>query len=341
MLMNNRIKNICFLAVLVLPLLVSCSEEEEETETKPSMVGSVTFDLPEYVLKNEVVTMTASGIAYPENVNYKWFSLRLTPDSLAFTTITFRMPDSLGTFSMTATAQYEGYYSAAGTRRFTTVDTARGASLSGLAAPSNVFTDPRDGMTYDYVTVGGLDWFAQNLAWDGAGVAYKNSPVTHKLFGRMYHWDEATGGTSASGLAAGPQGVCPEGWTIPTNEDWEDLATAVSGSPASFDGKWEGLGEKLSAQAFFNGEKMWAYSPDNSHTNDFGWNALPLGNTTVGHTRYNDVNQYGYWWSATAKDDGKAYFRYIFCDSGSFPMSSTSRTDFGASVRCVRPARAH
>lgn len=334
--MNICLKNICLVAIFALPLLTACKKDEEETETKPSLVGSVTFDMPEYLPKNEVITMTAGGIAYPSDIRYSWYSSAIAKDTLALRTVTVRTPDSLGVFSISACGQCEGYYAATTTRSFTTVDPARNGSLKGLAAPQKTFTDPRDGMTYDYVTVGSLDWFAQNLAWDGAGVAFRQSPVMDGLFGRFYHWEDATGGVTASGLGAGPQGVCPKGWSIPTNEDWADLASAVNGGALAFDDKWDGIGEKLSAQGVFNGEKLWPYSPDNLHTNTFGWNALPVGSTSMDHSKSNDFCKYGFWWSATEKGSDQAYFRYIYCDMNSFPMSSSSKTDFGASVRCVR-----
>ena len=338
--MRNSFKYICLLALISMPVFVSCSDDDDETETKPSLRGHVTFDMPEYILRNSLITMEASGIVYPEGANYKWYCYGVTGDSLAFNTITFRVPDSLGSFILTAVAQYEGYYSTTGSKHFTTIDTTRGASLSGLAESTRTFTDPRDGITYDYVTIGSLDWFAQNLTWDGAGVAFKHSPATETLFGRMYHWEEATGGVSASGLGAGPQGACPQGWSVPTNEDWADLSNAVSGGTIrSFDDIWEGLGEKVSAPALFNGERMWLYCPDNEHTNDFGWNALPLGNSTMYNETFSDMGKYGYWWSSTERSEDQAWFRYIYYDLGSFPASSTNKDDFGASVRCVRLAR--
>ena len=87
------------------------------------------------------------------------------------------------------------------------------------------------------------------------------------------------------------------------------------------------------------GEKMWPYSPDNEHTNDFGWNALPMGYTRNNHTEFEAVGDYGFWWSASEKNSDQAYYRYIYKDLSSFPMNYTSKTDFGASVRCVRIAR--
>jgi hypothetical protein len=53
---------------LVLLSLLSCKKAEEEEETHESMSGTVTFDVPYYVLKGETVTMTASGIFYPRRL---------------------------------------------------------------------------------------------------------------------------------------------------------------------------------------------------------------------------------------------------------------------------------
>lgn len=334
--MKKSFRLILLAAFAVLFVAVSC-KKEEETETKPSLEGDVTFDLPEFVLKGDIVTLEAGGITYPDDIVYKWYSSSLLADSVATQRVTVRIPDSIGTFSITAVAQSEGYYSTSKTVTFTTIDTARDASFKGIKYSGKSIVDQRDGNSYQYVTIGNLDWFAQNLAWDGAGVAFRNAPVTHPFFGRLYSWDEATGGVEASGLANGPRGACPEGWSVPTNEDWVDLASAMSGGKvSSFSDKWEGLGEKASAQVFLNDVKLWVYSPDNEHTNDFGWNGVPVGSTMRDNLSFNDYTKYGFWWSSTAKSGTQAYFRYIYEDLSSFPMSASYRDGFGASVRCVR-----
>ena len=85
-------------------------------------------------------------------------------------------------------------------------------SLTGVPATEKSFTDPRDGKVYGTVELGNLEWFAQNLNWEGAGEGYGKTEAGAYVFGRLYTWNDATGGESASGLGNGVQGVCPEGW---------------------------------------------------------------------------------------------------------------------------------
>lgn len=333
--MKNTLKILMLLAFVA--AFTGC-DDDEETETKPSLEGTLEIaNMPQYVQKNSLLTLELDGITYPSEITYKWYSALMTVDSIVAKRITLRVPDSLGTFTISGVAQSEGYYSSSVYEDFTTVDLTPETSFKGIKYSSKTVTDPRDGQAYQYVTLGHLDWFAQNLAWDGAGVPFKYSPATHSFFGRLYHWDEATGGVSATGLGKGPQGVCPKGWSVPTNEDWADLASAMSdGKIAVFADKWEGLGEKATAQVYFNDEKVWPYSPDNLHTNDFGWNGVPVGSTMHDDLSFADFTKYGFWWSATEKNGDQAYLRYVYCDMNSFPMSSTTKEGFGASIRCVR-----
>jgi uncharacterized protein (TIGR02145 family) len=334
-----RILWILTLAALLLGMGASCEKKEEEEEEKLYMDGFVDYYIPTFVGVGETITLTASGITEPSEVEYKWFFGASYNDTLSAQTVTITFPDSLGTFAITGIATAPGYYNSSATQNVTTVDIRREKSLKGLKYSNKVFTDPRDGIEYEYVTIGKLDWFVRNLAYYKKGSAFRHSPVTHTLFGRFYSWEEATGGKSASGLGGGPQGVCPKGWSVPTNEDWVDLATAVAGKQMPFVDNWDGLGDKLSADARFNGERIWPYSPDNLHSNTVGWNALATGNTQYDHSLFKGFNEYAFWWSSTQKNETQAYYRYMHSESAVCPMNFTSKAHFGASVRCVRLAK--
>lgn len=340
--MSKLLKLSWILLAALAVLTTACSKDDEEEEsTKEYMSGSVEYSLESYVAKGDMVTMSASGITTPADPVYKWYIPGIQSDSLHARKVTIKFPDSLGVFAVTAIATAPGYYNSSNTISVTTVDTTWNGSLTGLAHSGKSVLDLRDGLSYQYVTIGNLDWFAQNLAWDGAGVAFEYSPITHKIFGRLYSWEEATGGVSATGLGNGPKGACPEGWSIPTTADWEDLAKAVSGRDIPFVNDWDSLAAPLSGNAYFNEERMWPYCPDNDHNNRTGWNAIPVGSSRTdnkGFCGFSGRDSYAFWWSSTEKDGDKAYYRYMYFDRHSFPMNYTYKSGFGASVRCVRLA---
>jgi len=323
----DLIKKICLLAALlsVLSGLVACAEEEEEI-TAGSMSGTVTYDIPYYVLKGETVTMSASGVIYPKDVYYKWYISGVYTDTLTANTITVRFPDSLGVFTVSAHAYASGFYGNSTSQQVMTIDTTWNSSLTGLQRSDRYIVDARDGRSYRYVTLGGLDWFSQNLAWQGAGVPFQSSKATAPLFGSFYTWNEAMGNS-----------VCPDGWRVPDQQDWESLALALGGKELPFIDNWSGLGVKASVDAYMNEERIWPFSPDNVHSNDFGWNALPMGFSFVSTPKeVTGYSEYGCWWSATEKNASQGYYRYIWYDGGGFPMSYTDKDDMRASVRCVR-----
>lgn len=338
--METLFKKLLLAVFVCVAVLTSCKKTlVVEIDTTKSMSGAIRCDAPSYVQRGDTITMMIYGVKSPEKPTYKWYLSSFCPDTVLAQKITLKMPDSLAIYTFSYYASAEGYYSLTGSSAITVIDTTYNVSLIGIKRSDKSIIDWRDGKFYNYTTIGHLDWFTNNLAYAGKGINYKSSPVTESFFGRFYDWEEATGGDSGSGLGGGPQGICPDGWKIPTNEDWEDLATATAGKKMIFADKWEGLGDMLSADAYFAGDRMWPYSPDNAHKNTVGWNGLPLGNSKNFHEESNGYGEYAFWWSASEKDADKAFYRYIYYNYGNFPMNYTGKEGFGATVRCVRIAQ--
>lgn len=333
-----------FFTVIMLSMalvLVSCNKDDDEDGSGMKFLeGSPVMELPMYAMCGEVFEVTASGVTTPD-VLYTWTYLGL--DSLSAkgtdnSTIVLRVPDSLATYSITVKANgpSDEYYASVYTGNVISVGD---GSLTGIPAAGKTFTDPRDGKVYDIVEVGNLEWFAQNLNWEGAGEGYGKTDAAAYVFGRLYTWNDATGGKAAegSGLGEGVQGVCPDGWSIPTAQDWIDLAMAANGGVyVPFQDDWKGLAGKFMANAKFNGNWVWPYTPDVTPTNDFGWNALAGGSSHNGYTLYKNILSYGFWWSSSEKDSNNAYYKYIFSEFPNFPTGFAAKDGMGASVRCVR-----
>jgi uncharacterized protein (TIGR02145 family) len=88
-----------------------------------------------------------------------------------------------------------------------------------------------DGNIYKTVQIGDQVWMAENLRTThySDGSALESFPVNGdesntQKHGRLYRWQAAIGGPNVSDPPTGPiQGASPEGWHIPSEEDWLEL----------------------------------------------------------------------------------------------------------------------
>ncbi len=349
--MKAKNQRLIILISSIFLLLVSCKKEEEQT--KKFMTGSVEFDFPSYVMTGQQVTSYASGITSPKNPVYAWVSsnLGIANDTVVGQSLTITMPTNPGEYTIRALAFADGYYNSSKDHNIVVISIS-GGSVEGLATSEQVITDPRDSEQYQVNRYGSLMWFIENLRYAGdtantnpelrdtVGYAYENSDAIGKIFGRLYSWNEATGSQAGQGLAGGPQGVCPPGWSIPTEEDWLDLANAVSPGEYEYFNVWSDLGNYLTAPIAFNDSSLWPYSPNNPHSNSSMWNGIPSGNYNNFADDFENVGQYGMWWSSIEDESGTmGNYRYIFYNNSSVNQHFVDKDSYGVSVRCVKLAQ--
>jgi len=320
--------------LLTIAVGVSCNKTEETT-TSLYMTGPLKSNIPSHLISGTSFELIASGITLPvDSLSYKWTTTGFNVDSLIGTSGTIIVPDSVGLYDITIRVTHPRYTASQLSKTVIVFNPNSEESYSGVVKGNEYITDSRDGQKYYFSTIGNTDWFNTNLNWDGkgitligvsAGMPYNNVDALAVIFGRLYTWTEIT------------QNICPQGWRVPSNEDWEELAKNANGGVSlPFDSNWPKIGERLSVTAKLNSENIWKYSPNSTKSNLFNWNALPGGNSLNSLRNYININQYGMWWSATEKDSKNAYYRYIHFDSPDFPYSYAGKSTFGASVRCVR-----
>ena len=82
------------------------------------------------------------------------------------------------------------------------------ASEVNLEPDATFFIDPRDNQRYSLVYSNSLAWFGRNLNYEqGGSLCYEDDVSFCLTYGRLYKYDNA--------LLA-----CPEGWRLPTSEEW-------------------------------------------------------------------------------------------------------------------------
>ena len=100
-------------------------------------------------------------------------------------------------------------------------------------------TDSRDGKTYKTVKVGSATWMAENLNYAGneigVSTCFNDDDRFCELYGHFYSRSAAMNSSSCAyksscDLGTGYiQGICPDGWHIPTNKEAQDLVNLASG----------------------------------------------------------------------------------------------------------------
>lgn len=212
--------------------------------------------------------------------------------------------------------------------------TAYGELLFFDTAPTTL-TDDRDDQVYKTVTIGNQVWMAENLKYFPETRLYYSIDETkpryyvygaesnvlqtlkakenYKVYGVLYNWEAAMTEDVF-------QDVCPVGWHIPADYEWEEMVEFLGGADVA--------GGKLKEM----GTTHWK-NPNAGATDERGFTALPGGYDDWPHGA-SSINSMGTWWSSTVNNDGSRIIRFIN-NGGTSVQSSNSKSD-SHSVRCVR-----
>ncbi|MCK4747356.1 MAG: fibrobacter succinogenes major paralogous domain-containing protein, partial [Bacteroidales bacterium] len=192
--------------------------------------------------------------------------------------------------------------------------TAFGATLN-FTTPAETTVADWDGNVYQTVVIGSQTWMAENLrsthyadgtaiplvetpsTWmdlidtDKAYCFYNNDDNNAVPYGALYNWAGAMNGAGSSdAVPSGVQGVCPDGWHLPSDEEWKQLAMELGMSRADADGTlWRGTDEGGKLKE--TGTTHWE-SPNSGATNESGFNAIPGGSRSIMEAAFMDINRF-------------------------------------------------
>ncbi len=328
--------------------LASC-KDEEETESKPYLSGTLKFDVDAFVRPNQFAKMTPRGLSHQEGkgIGYFW---KVTPgmtssDTTRFEdglgqdgkesdgTYAYEFKDSLGTYTVTCAAFAKGYTTSYTSIYVTVVQPGLDGSISGTGIQKGDNSIKEAGIDYYYTSHNGLDWMRNNLANPAFGASYANSEAISEVLGRYYSHEEAVN-------------ACPDGWRLPTDAEWRELAESLN--PESRTEGFNtipGIAADLMGDVQFNGKTMWEYWPTVGEITNKGKIAvIPGGYSNLGEKKdgkyptasFTGIYEYAAFWTADTTEDGMAYYRYLYCDQPDMFIGKGDTKTFGAHVRCVR-----
>ena len=150
---------------------------------------------------------------------------------------------------------------------------------------------------------------SNQATWDnlstGGWSNYSNDPSFASIYGRLYNYY----------AVVDSRGLCPSGWHVPNNEEYNVLANFLGGN----------VGGKMKSAGFV--------TPNTGATNSSGFTALPGGWRQTGS--FSSEGNAGMWWTSTEATSTTAYTRELH-SSFSECYQTTKNKKWGASVRCIK-----
>jgi uncharacterized protein (TIGR02145 family) len=207
----------------------------------------------------------------------------------------------------------------------------------------NTVTDI-DGNLYKTIEIGTQTWMAENLRvskyrngtaipnlinpaqWsndkNGAWLYYDNNASYNNTYGKLYNWYAATNSN----------GICPTGWHLPSDNEWQTLFTFLDPQNA---GNINDAGGKMKSKC----PLLWA-TPNTDASNTSGFSALPTGSGAVNSNtklfEFSGQTLITFWWTPLETALEYATHYSVRWDNNiAFKYGSELKTTAG-SIRCVK-----
>ncbi len=193
------------------------------------------------------------------------------------------------------------------------------------------------GKTYNTVLIGSQCWLKENLdvgtmiinnsvddnQTDNGIIekyCYENDPAFCTDYGGLYQWNEAMQYVSTEGA----QGICPDGWHIPTKTEMEILSETV--------------GEKIYSWLYTGGNALKAIGEgigEGAGTDSSGFSALLTGTRYYGDGVFYSLGEFTDFWNTSQDGSGHANIIFLYNNKDYINFNYADKNN-GYSIRCLR-----
>jgi len=202
-----------------------------------------------------------------------------------------------------------------------------------------------EGNEYKTTIIGDYVWMAENLRTttynDGSAIPnvtengqwkdlqtgayswYNNDESNAKPYGAIYNWHTVETGK-----------LCPDGWRVPTDEEWKNLEGTVDSQYPVGSDEWDEDGSRGNdAGTMLKDSSGWRDGANGK--NAFGFSALPGGfrQDSVG---FQEIERLGGWWTSTESTEANDQSLYRRLNRGSDISRGNTYKQNGYSIRCIK-----
>lgn len=202
-----------------------------------------------------------------------------------------------------------------------------------------------DGHVYSVVQIGTQRWMAENLrtskyrdgsvilnltdntSWDlldvGGWCYYENNAAHGATYGKLYNWN-----------AASHPGICPQGWHVPSDAEWQQMQL-VLGMPTSevdstgIRGGLQNVGGKMKSTT------LWT-APNVGANNESGFSGLPSGGRANIGSDFFGINIVSEWWSSTEAPTWGTAWSYGLHRGSAGSYRGDEGKKSGKCIRCIK-----
>ena len=191
------------------------------------------------------------------------------------------------------------------------------------------------GQTYNTVLIGSQCWMKENLNYAiGNSWCYDNNSSNCNTYGRLYNWATIMNGeASSNSVPSGVQGICPDGWHVPSDEEWKILEGTVDSQYPVGDPEWDQLGWRgYDAGKNLKSTSGWNYNGNG--TDLYGFAALP-GGYRGSYGNFYSIGSSGCWWSSAENSSSNAWSRTLTSNDDGVYRNDDYKA-YGFSLRCLK-----